>query len=118
MTASSQNFTSYAGMAVAPIFTVTDGSGNAIDLSTASDIEWIAFKDITLTAALTKKKSVSAGVTFVNTGSDGNIQVNMANGDSTSLDGWYFHSVVVTDSGGNKTTVAIGRMAILQPGPL
>jgi hypothetical protein len=118
MTASNQNFTSYAGDDAEPIFTVTDGAGAAIDLSSVSDIEWIAYKDKSLAAALTKKKSISSGITFPNAGTDGKIQVNISRTDTAALDGWYFHSVLITDGSGNKTIVEVGRWAVLQPGPL
>ena len=118
MTASNQNFTSYVGMAVAPIFLITDGAGNVIPLQTVQDIEWIAYKDTSIPAALTKKKSVAGGITFVTDGSDGKIQVNIAKADTIGFDGWYFHSVAITDAAANPTTEATGRWAVLQPGPL
>jgi len=116
MTAFNQDFDLYAGDDEAPIFTVTDGSGNAINLSTASEIEWFCYKDKSLAAALKKFKS-TGGVTFVTTGIDGKIYVNISNVDSAPLDGWYFHSAIVTDANGNKTTFEVGRLAVLQHGP-
>jgi len=119
MTTSNQDFTSYAGMAVYPQFTIYSDAANTIplDLSTSTEIECTFYKDIGVAAALIKKKS-TGGISFVNTGTDGQIKVNISNSDSAPLDGWYFHSAVVTDFSGNKATVEVGRWAVLQPGPL
>jgi len=119
VTASAQDFNVYAGDDALPIFTVTDGATppNPIPLQTAAEIEWIAYKDTSLASALTKKKS-TGGVSFVTDGSNGQIKVAISNADTAPLDGWFFHSAVVTDSNGNKTTFEVGRMAVLQRGTL
>jgi len=119
MTAYSQDFTIYAGRASAPVFTITDGAGNALDVSGMAEIEWIMYRDVSLTAVITKKKSLG-GLSFVNTGVDGLVRLNLANADSTGTDGWYFHGVQLTDATGaaNKTIVEQGRVAVLQAGPM
>ena len=118
MTAIAQNFDTYSGDDAAPIFTVTDGSGNSIDLSAANEVEWIAYKDDSLASVLSKKKTLSQITILSNGGKNNQIQVTILNGDSNALDGWYFHSVVVTDATNKKTTVALGMWFVIQRGQL
>lgn len=119
MTTSGQDFTSYAGMAVFPQFTIYSDSKNTVplDVSTATEIECVFYKDKSLSAVLTLRKT-TGGISFVTNGTDGKIKLNISNANSASLDGWYFHSAVVTDGSGNKAVFEVGRWAVLQPGPV
>lgn len=121
MSKTGQNFYIYQGDAQAPVFTIYGSDGvTPLDISTAQDLQWIAYTLPDQTPpSISKKKSVGGGVSFVSTGSDGKLQVNLANADSAALAfGWYFHGVIITDASGNKTTVSVGRMAVLARGNL
>lgn len=110
MTAMTQDFSMVAGDAFQAVFTVRDASGNAVDISASQDIIWTAQLDLSTPVALTKKKTVSSGVTFVTTGSDGKFQVNFASADTTSLTGYYLYQAQIIDSSGTPSTVATGRV--------
>lgn len=107
-----QDFVTYAGNAVSPIFTVQTTAGVAINISTVSDITWQAQPDADTAAVLTKKKSNSGQIVFVTDGTDGKFQVNIATGDTTNFSGYYIHSATIFDASSNPTTVAVGRMQV------
>lgn len=111
MTATAQDFTTYAGDAIDPVFTVKNSAGTAIDISTVTEIVWTVQRDFTSAAVLTKRKT-TGGVSFVNTGSDGKFQAIIASGDTSALTGYYLHLAKITDALGNVSTVAIGRVQI------
>lgn len=108
-----QDFITFAGDAVSPIFTVQNSAGAAVDISTVSQISWSAQRNLDDTAALTKTKSAGQ-ITFVTNGTDGKFQVALTVNDTKGLSGWYEHTASITDAGGNVTTVAIGRMNVGQ----
>jgi hypothetical protein len=112
MAAVNQDFNTYVGDAVSPIFTVTTSSGGAVvDISGASEIAWSAYRDDASAAVLTKLKSTGA-ITFVNTGTDGKFQVAILKTDTALLTGAYIHKATITDANGNVTSVAVGRMQV------
>ena len=115
MTTTGQNFTAGKGDDVAPIFTVVDGSGAAIDISGATEITWLLYT-LVGTVVLTKKKTISSGVTLVSGGTTGKFQVNLTDAELALLSGIYRHSAVVTDSGGNDSTVELGKFWVLDNG--
>lgn len=111
MTATSQDFTIYAGDAAVPIFTVKDDSGAVIDISTVDEIEWVAQRDPASSAVIRKTKT-GGGITFVTDGTDGKFQVSLTAADTSALTAYYLHQAVITDQTGNPTTVATGRMRV------
>lgn len=111
MTSVNQDFTTYAGDAALPIFTVLDGSGNPIDLSTVSDIIWNAQRDLNSAAVLSKSKA-GGGISFVTTGADGKFKVSLTSADTLPLTGYYLHQARVIDGSGNVSTVTLGRMQV------
>lgn len=116
MTAVSQDFTLYIGNNAAPQFAVVDGAGAAIDLSSVSEITWVAQRTPSDAAVITKTKTAGA-ITFVNTGTDGKFQVAIIPADVAALSGYYFHYATITDSSGNITTVGLGRLNIAPTAP-
>lgn len=110
--AANQDFITTAGDDVYPIFTVRDGSGVAIDISTVSQITWSMQTTSADTAPLLTLKKSTGGIVFTNTGVDGKFTVNIGKALTTPLDGWYQHYASITDAVGNVTTVAVGRMKV------
>lgn len=106
-----QDFVTYAGNDVSPIFTVKNAAGVAIDISTVTEIVWICFRAVGETASISKSKT-AAQITFVTTGADGKFQVAILAADTVDLSGYFIHQASITDASGNVTTVAVGRMQI------
>lgn len=114
MTTTGQDFTIYAGDAANVIFTVTsDGtaSGTPVDISSVTQITWIAQRNQGAAAVLTKTKTGGA-ITFVTSGTDGKFQLALANADTTGLTGFYLFLATITDNTGKISTVALGRMDV------
>lgn len=111
MTATSQDFTIYAGDDVTPIFTLTNASGAAIDISSVQEITWTVQRDLNSPVILTKLKS-GGGVVFITDGTDGKFKAIATRTDTASLDDYYIHQATITDASGNVSTVATGRMQV------
>jgi hypothetical protein len=108
-----QDFTTFAGDAIAPVFAVVNAAGGAVDISAVSDIRWTCRRNAAGPIILTKTK-IASQIAFVNTGTDGQFQVNLLPTDTTGLSGYYVHSAQIIDGAGNPTTVATGRMRVGQ----
>lgn len=106
-----QDFTIYAGDDSAPVFVVLSANGNPISISGATEITWVAQKNLSSTAAITKKKSTN-GIAFTTNGTDGKFTVTITKSDSAGLSGFYMHEATITDASGNVTTVTLGRMQV------
>lgn len=106
-----QDFVTYAGDDVFPIFTVQDSAGAAIDISTVAEISWSAVRNSDSAVAVTLTKS-GGKITFVTGGTDGKFQVQIASAVTTNLSGMYRHTATITDALGNKTTIEVGRMQV------
>lgn len=111
MTKTAQDFTIYSGDAALPTFTVLDGSGNPINLSTVIDIVWTVQRDLASAPVLQKKKS-TGGISLVSGGTSGQFQVTLGASDTSPLTGYYLHAAVVTDASSNPSTVTLGRLQI------
>ena len=111
MPAFNQDFITFTGNAVAPIFTVQDGNGNAVDISTAAEIKWYCQRNETDGPVLIKTLT-SAQIAFVTDGTNGQFYVNILTTDTLQLSDWYQHLASITDGNGNITTVAVGRMQV------
>lgn len=109
MTATSQDFTVYAGDAASVVFTVKDDAGAAIDISSSSQIDWNARRDLE-SAIVIEKTKTGGGISFVTDGTDGKFKLFLTKTDTAALSGFYLHEAIVTDAGGNPTTVTTGRM--------
>lgn len=106
-----QDFVTYQGDTVKPIFTVLDSAGNAVDISTVSDIGWSAKRGETDSAAVSKTKAAGQ-IAFVTDGTDGKFQVTILAADTAAMSGFYFHAATLTDASGEVTTVSAGRMQV------
>lgn len=106
-----QDFVTYKGDTVIPIFTVVDANGVAVDISGATQITWTCRLNIDGTPLITKTKTAGS-ITFVNTGTDGKFQVSILPADTSPLSGFYIHSAVITDGAGNVSTVEVGRVQV------
>lgn len=111
MTALNQDFTTYAGDAAYPRFTVRDAAGVVIDISTVQEIAWNASRDLDSAPVLTKTKT-GGGIQLISGGTGGIFQVNLAASDTQPLTAYYTHQATITDASGNVTTVALGRMQV------
>src|SRR5258708_30210141 len=109
-----QDFVTYRGDTVVPIFAVVDANGVAVDISGATQISWTCRLNLDGLALITKTKT-GGGVTFVNTGTDGKFQVTVGPGDTQPLSGFYIHAAVITDGAGNVSTAEVGRMQLGVP---
>lgn len=109
-----QDFITYAGDAVSPIFTVVGTDGvTGVDISGVTDIIWTAQRNLSIAAAVTKKKSVGGGIVLVNGGTTGQFQVILQTADLSSLSGWYMHTAALVTASG-QTTCTVGRMQVGQ----
>jgi hypothetical protein len=108
VTATNQNFEVYAGDDAAVVITVTNDAGTAIDLHDVQEIEWKAYDGAGATV-LTRTKT-GGDITFVTSGTDGQISIALAAADTDDLAGWYWHSARLTDASGNKSTFEQGRL--------
>ena len=57
MAAVNQDFVTFAGDTVKPIFTVVDVNGNAVNIANVADISWSARRNATDAVAVTKQKA-------------------------------------------------------------
>lgn len=117
MASLNQDFVTYSGDTVSPIFTVTTTANVVVDISAVTEITWSVSASAESTALITKKKSLGE-ISFVNTGTDGKFQVAITSANTTLLaaaGNYFVHLASITDAGGNVTTVAVGRMQVGSP---
>lgn len=107
-----QDFVTYVGDDVFPIFTVyASDLTTVVDISTAAEIAWQALRNSDSAVAVTKTKTAGQ-IAFVTNGTDGKFQVTVTKTDTAALSGYYRHTATVTDAFGNKTTVEVGFMRV------
>jgi hypothetical protein len=106
-----QDFVTYRGDTVKPIFAVVDSSGNPVDISGATQIAWSCRLNLDGSPLISKTKT-GGQIAFVNTGVDGKFQVTILPTDTQPLSGFYIHAAVITDSVGNVSTVEVGRIQV------
>lgn len=114
MAALNQDFVTYSGDTVAPIFTVKNSSGTVVDISTVTEIVWTARLAGDTAAVLTKTKS-GGQITFYAGGTDGKFQVAITSANTTALaavGNMFVHEATITDAASNITTVTVGRMQV------
>ncbi len=110
-----QDFVTYQGDDVLPIFTVYADATlqTTVDISTVSEITWTAQRNTEsgVVIALTKKKSL-AQIALIGGGLTGQFQVTITKVDTAALDGYYMHVAKLTDAVGNVSTCTVGRMQV------
>lgn len=111
MASVNQDFVTFQGDTVTPVFTVKDSAGAVVDISGVTQISWNARRNKTATAVITKTKT-GGQITFVTTGTNGQFEVAITAADTALLDGYYLHEAIITDASGSITTVTIGRMQV------
>ena len=112
MAALNQDFVTFIGDNVSPIFTVQTVAGAAVNISGCQAITWTVQEQDSSTVLLTKTK-LAGQITFVTTGADGQFQVAILAADTTALgNGFYIHKASIQDANGNVTTTTVGRMQI------
>ena len=107
-----QDFVTYQGDTVTPIFTVLDASGNPVDISAATEIAWSARQSLGDPVALLLTKT-GGQVTLIGGGTTGQFEVAITALDTESLSGFYTQYATLS-LGGAITTVIIGRMKVGQ----
>jgi len=112
MTAFRQDFSTYPGDTSQPVFTVFDGNGIPLDISTVTEIRWDAVRKTTDVAPVLTKLKSTGGVVLIGGGTTGQLQVNLAGADTTPLSGIYLHRVVLTDAQSNLSTVSLGQLTV------
>lgn len=106
-----QDFVTYQGDTISPIFTVINSASTPVDISSVTEITWNAMLEGTTTPLLSKTKS-GGQIVFVTNGSDGKFQVNILSADTQPLSGYYMHKAALTDGNNHITTVEVGRMQV------
>jgi hypothetical protein len=112
MASVNQDFVTYAGDTVTPIFTVVDVNGQPVNISTVTQITWTCFRSLQLSTPLITKTLTGGEITFTGIGTNGQFQVTILPADTQSLSGWYIHQASIADASGNQTTVTVGRMNV------
>lgn len=111
MTAFAQNFTTYPGDVISPVFTVQDQAGNPIDISTVSEIQWTVLRAVGSPVLLTKTKSADQ-IVLLSGGVTGQFQVKLLAADTAALSGVYQHQALLFDVSGNQSTVSLGQVTV------
>lgn len=113
MTDTSQDFTSYAGDAFQPTYTIYSDTANTtpLNLSTVLEITWTAQRDLSSAPVITKTKT-GGGIVFVTDGSNGQVRINGLASDSQPLSGYYIIQLSIIDALSNTSTVATGRWRV------
>lgn len=107
-----QDFLTFAGDDVFPIFTVYDPNGNIVDISTVTDIQWYAKKTADDVVPEASASKVGGTIAFVTNGIDGKFQVTLTKVVTAALSGNYQHIAKIIDGLGNVTTVTVGTMKV------
>lgn len=111
MTKLAQDFNVYSGDDAIPEFTILDGSGAALDISTVTDIIWQAQRDLASAVVLEKTK-IAGQVAFSTDGTDGKFKVTILAANSATMTGFYIHQAILVDSGSLRSTVTLGRLQV------
>lgn len=114
MAAQNQDFITYQGDSVQPIFTVKDASGVVVNIASVTEIVWKLRRNLDSGILLTKTKS-GGQIVLLGGGTTGQFQVSILVVDTAALSGYYLHSASITDGSGNVTTVTVGRVQVGQP---
>ena len=103
-----QNFDMFSGDDKVLVVTVKDLAGVAVNLTGAS-ITWKLADSLTGTVRATK--TTAAGIAITDA-ADGVFEVTVADADTATLSGSYYHEAEVTDSSGRDSTVVFGNITI------
>ena len=104
-----QNFEMFSGDDKNIQFTITDEDNAASDITGAS-ATWACSRRVKTSTLISK--TVGSGITIVS-GVGGVLLVSLAQADTASLRGDYYHELEIVDAAGKKTTAAYGTMTVL-----
>lgn len=116
MTATVQDFNCTAGDSSLPIFTVVDGSGNAINISSVTAIVFTVQETVESAPVITKTLA-GGGIALVSGGTTGKFQVALLSSDLEPLAGYFLYQAKITDASGNVSTVSSGTMRVIRSVP-
>lgn len=109
--AADQNFSTFQGDAILPVFIVKDPDGLVVNISTITEITWRA-KRFPDNVVVLEKTKTAGQIIFTTNGEDGKFQVDITASDTASLAGIYLHEATVTDPTAGRTTIASGQMTV------
>lgn len=111
MTAFAQNFNTYPGDTISPVYTVQDQFGNPVDISTVGEIVWTASRTVGGPVLVSKAKSAGQ-IVLVGGGVTGQFQVKLLAADTNALNGVYQNAALIFDVASNQSTVALGQLTV------
>lgn len=115
MTHQFQNVEGYhAGDAVDIVCTVEDENGDIIDITNATEIEWLLKNDETDSdseAILTKTMTDTGGIEITD-GAAGEFTVHIDTDETTGNTGTFHHRARLTDADGDRSTIFTGTFEI------
>ena len=114
MTSINQDFTLYSGDDKTIVVTITNSSGQIVNLTSLEAAQFIAKKySKSSTVDITKTKN--DGITLNDPATDGKLNILLAAADTSSLaPGEYYIEVRIKDSGSKIGTVSVGTMTLKQ----
>lgn len=92
--------------------TIDEDTADALDLSGATAIDFMVAKKASASTALISK-SLANGISIVSA-AEGTFDVTLSDSDTEALKGDYYYEVRLTNSLGNKITLAYGKFSITE----
>lgn len=108
MTETGQKFTMWSGDTKVLEVTITDASGNAVNL-TGATISYVLQRSVGSTVTISKTTDDGISITDA---SGGVFQITLDASDTASLSGSYYHECQITDTSGNVSTVFTGTVTM------
>jgi hypothetical protein len=108
MSADRQNATLYAGDDLVLVVTVSDEIGNRLAIGDCS-FAWILAASAGSSAVISKSSSSPAEIQRTHPNSGG-LSIYVTHEDTTGLSGAMWHQLVMTDGGGNISTITTGNL--------
>jgi len=109
MTETGQNFTMWSGDTKVIEVTITDASGNAVNL-TGATISYVLQRSVGSTVTISK--TTASGISITDA-SGGVFQITLDASDTARLSGSsYYHECQITDTSGNVSTVFTGTVTM------
>lgn len=105
------DFLTFPGDTVIPTFTVVDGDGAPVDISSATAIAWIVRASTAESATLATLTLAGGQIAKVNGGTGGQFTVTIGPTVTTGLNGAYQHLAQLTFPSGIVTAI-VGRMMV------
>jgi hypothetical protein len=110
MTTTGQDVTMWSGDDIALVVTVTTDGTTAVDI-TAYTINYVLQNAVDQYTQRVSKATGGSGITITDA-INGEFTVTLADTDTSTYSGTYYHEAQVTDGSGNKYTVMTGTVTI------